>query len=105
MSEDKYTNEEWLATGEKLFGKDKLKWKFQCPACRNVASAEDFRQFKDQGASPDSAYSECIGRYTGGRKGPNKCDWAAYGFFGGPVIVETLGGNTIRAFRFYMEAL
>jgi len=57
-----------------------------CPICGNVASPEDFRQYKDLGATPNSAYCECIGRYCKGRRAfPNKkatvkpCDYAAYG--------------------------
>ncbi len=99
----KETKEEWESKGESLFGKNKLEWKFQCPQCNNVVSAEDFRKFKDQGASPDSAYQECIGRYTGGRKGPNKCDWASYGLFRGPNLVIREDGKETPVFEFAGE--
>ncbi len=94
--------EEWYAKGEELYGNDPLKWRFECPACKNVTTPEDFRQFKDQGADPNSAVQNCIGRFTGGRKGPNKCDWAAYGLFRGPhcVIKE---GKEVWVFPFADE--
>lgn len=81
--------EEWKAEGKRRFGEDFMKWKFVCPMCGHVAAVEDFRQYKDQGAEPDSSYVECIGRYTGA-PGPEKvkdasgCNWAAYGLFGIP---------------------
>lgn len=78
--------EAWQAEAEKRFGKDYMNWKFQCPMCGHIASIADF---KAAGAkSPNCAYQECIGRYTG--KGSPKegdssgCNWAAYGLFGIP---------------------
>ena len=55
--------EAWQAEAEKRFGKDYMNWKFQCPMCGHIASIADF---KAAGAkSPNCAYQECIGRYTG----------------------------------------
>ena len=98
-TEDKaITLEEWMTEGTKLFGKDMMKWKFVCPVCGNVQSAEDFRQYKDGGATPDSARQECIGRYANtGRdafteKGKGPCNYAAYGLFRlSPVRVKHEG--------------
>lgn len=82
------TREEWIAKGTELFGSDMMKWKHVCPGCGHVQSVEDFRQFEDQGATPDSACRECIGRYSGGKRwsngnlketGGGPCDYAAYG--------------------------
>ena len=83
----KYSSvKEWQDEAVRRFGPDYLKWKFRCPMCGHVASIQDF---KDVGAdSPNVAYQECIGRYTG--KGSPKegdssgCNWAAYGLFGIP---------------------
>ncbi len=69
-----YTKEEWLAEGERLFGKDFTKYKFRCPKCGNVASGQEF---KDAGAKPNDIYCNCIGRFVKGKG----CDWAAYGLF------------------------
>lgn len=64
MSETpRMTRAEWLAEGERRFGKDMLKWQFVCPICKGIQTPEDFRQYKDRGATPDSAYFNCIGRY------------------------------------------
>lgn len=80
------TVDEWLAKGNELFGPEMDTWKFRCPICGNVASVHDFQQYKDKGATPESAATECIGRYSGGRsafggRGDGPCDYAAYGFF------------------------
>lgn len=96
----KYTEAEWNAKGIKLFGENHLNWWFKCPSCKRVQSVEEFRQFKSKGADPNSAYKECIGRYTGGRAGPHKCDWAAYGLFCGPDFVLQKDGKEVPVFEF-----
>jgi hypothetical protein len=80
------TRAQWWAHGTELFGPNTDTWKFRCPICGNIASIADYRQFKDQGATPDSAATECIGRYTGGRsafyeKEGQPCDYCTYGLF------------------------
>ena len=80
------TQREWMEEGKRRFGEDFMNWKFQCPMCGHIAS---IREFRDAGAdNPNSAYQECIGRYTG-KGSPQKddssgCNWAAYGFLGIP---------------------
>jgi len=94
---------EWLRQGAELFGEDFMKWRFVCPACKNIATVEDFKAFKDKGATPNSATQNCIGRYSGGNwgKGTKPCDYAAYGLFHlSPVIVVQENGNEIQAFAF-----
>jgi len=107
------TYEEWLAEGTRRFGEDKLKWKFVCPICSNVAAVEDYYPFKDIGAQPDAATKECIGRYSGtpyrafpgeGQKRGRPCDYAIYGLFRFPgVIVIQPDGKETMAFRFADE--
>lgn len=107
------TQEEWVEEGKRLFGDDMFKWRFKCPACGHVASVEDFRAYKDQGASPDSATNECIGRYLpksqrGGwsrdhcnPKVKQPCDYAGYGLIGlSPVRVERADGKHTDCFAF-----
>ena len=107
-----YTELEWNQRGVKLFGEDRLNWKFVCPICGNIQSVEDFRQYQDKGATPASAYKVCIGRYSGGRsafgykkKDENKtpCDYISSGFFriGDTVIRED--GENLCCFPFYVE--
>ena len=101
------TRDEWLAEGERLFGKDVEKWRVRCPMCGKVSTV---KEFKDAGASgPDCAFVECIGRYTGKGTPPEKpdgkgCNWAAYGLFGIPrddkIIVTFEDGNKMSAFPF-----
>lgn len=104
----KMTYEDWMAKGKELFGDDMLQWKFVCPGCGQVQTAEDFRPYKDKGASPESARIECIGRYTNGKSWAFRnhkdrtqpCDYAGYGFFNiCPVVVATEGGE-IYSFAF-----
>lgn len=85
-----------------------MKWKFKCPMCGHVATVEEF---KEVGAdSPDCAYVECIGRYTGKGSPKNNdssgCNWCAYGLFGipkGGVKVKTDDGDTKHIFDFAEE--
>lgn len=64
-----------------------------------IGKVKDFERFKSKGASPDSAAGTCIGRWTGGRNGPYKCDWAAFGLFRGPGIVK-IDNKEIPVFNF-----
>ena len=75
MSKKSYTQKEWFAEGQRLFGADVLQWRFKCPRCGNIASIQEF---KDAGAKhADDAAKNCIGRFVNDRG----CDWAAYGLF------------------------
>lgn len=104
----KMTHDEWMAEGKRRFGEVFGKWKFVCPICANVAAVEDYKPYKDKGATPDSAALECIGRYqgAGGFKPPAKgpCNYAAYGLFRIPgVVVETPDGKKTIIFAFAPE--
>ena len=97
--------EDWRAEAARRFGSDPLKWKFRCPMCGHVASVQDF---KDAGAkSPNVAYQECIGRYTGKgapKEGDNSgCNWCAYGLLGIPRehdIVIAEDGKEVHVYPF-----
>ena len=100
---------QWMKEGTELFGHDMYSWKFVCPVCGNIASVEEYRQFKDKGATPSSAYQECIGRYTEGRSAfhdneGKPCDYAAYGLFGmcRTEVVDN-SGNKIAVFEFALD--
>lgn len=108
------THAEWEAEGKRRFGEDIFKWKFQCPICKNVAAIEDYKAFKDQGATPDSATCQCIGRFTGAkrkafgdRKSPpssatgQPCDYALFGLFRLPGVIITFpDGKKKMSFAF-----
>lgn len=101
MSHRKLTRDELIAEAKAAFGDDREKWAFCCPHCGDVAVAQDFR---DADADPNSLGQECIGRHLGALAGPpttdagrsiakRGCDWAAYGFLGGPWTVTLPDGN------------
>jgi hypothetical protein len=111
--QQRLTLAEWKEKGTALFGSNMLKWRFRCPACGHVQTPEDFRQHKDRGADPNTAYQECIGRYLpkDQRGGWSKdhsnpkvkypCDYAGYGFFKlSPVTVVADDGKEILVFGF-----
>jgi hypothetical protein len=85
------TYAEWKAEGERRFGPDMLTWRFICPGCGNVQSAEDFRPFKDHGATTNSVYGQCLGRFLPRKQTRSwmndkprpgvRCDYAAFGLF------------------------
>lgn len=93
------TREEWIAEGTRLFGDDWLTWKFVCPVCGHVAAANDFREYRDKGTTPNSAYQSCIGRFITGspaafgtpcvKPGHGPCNYAAFGLLRlAPFVVE-----------------
>lgn len=106
----KMTREEWLSKGVQLFGEDKMKWRFVCPGCGHTQTPEDFRQFKEQGATPNSAYQQCIGRYSGGKSwafstpeklGKGPCDYTGTGLLNiCPVVVIDDDGKEVSSFAF-----
>ncbi len=99
---------EWRSEGERRFGTDLLKWKFQCPVCGHVQTPADFRKI---GADPEDSYQQCIGRK---RKdcardfarvpakdgGLHPCDYAAYGLFQLGNFVSLDDGKLICVFPF-----
>ena len=110
IDEENYTVYEsidaWKAEGEKRFGSDIRNWRFKCPMCGHIASVQDFIDAGCKDAE-NSAYEECLGRYTGKGtpvKGDSSgCNWAAYGLFGiphGGVYVVTDKANDKAAHIF-----
>lgn len=105
---------EWLSQARSLFGDDPKKWRFKCPVCGHSQTLADFEAI---GAEPQSAYTECIGRYLlsrasglgsksadGGKKSP--CDYAAFGLFRlspAPEVVPDGGGKPVAVFAFDVE--
>lgn len=81
---------------------ERVGYRFICPMCGNVASADDF---KKAGANPGRVAKECIGRTMDQmpkpKKGKKPCDWAAFGLFGtlgkGLVVVMP-DGKEVQTF-------
>lgn len=60
------TMAEWVEQGHRMFGLDRLRWRFQCPACGGIQSGLDFI---DLGEAPGGAvFTVCVQRLRrGGR--------------------------------------
>jgi len=94
-----YTEAQFRELAVRLFGGDPMDWKFICPVCGNIQRTKDFEQYKDQGAKPNDAYQQCLGRYLpkdkrGGwskdhsnPKVKRPCDFASFGLFRSPVSI------------------
>lgn len=87
--------DEWFEIGIKLYGDKIINWKFICPMCRKIQTAQDLL---DCGIDRDKLDGyigfSCIGRFNGkglpflssSRKEdnfPHGCDWTLGGLFGG----------------------
>lgn len=101
------TRDEWLAEGEKRFGKEMLFWKFVCPICKTVIEVRDYQK----ASAPQSAIGfNCIGRYL---ESPQKafgdkkvikgkpCDYASGGLFNCNPVEVNCDGKIARVFDFY----
>ena len=102
------TKEQWLSKGKELFGEDMTTWRFVCPGCGHIQSVNDFRQYKDKGATPNSATFECIGRYSNGnswfndnlKKIGGPCDYTSYGLICLAPVTVVDGDKTLHCFAF-----
>lgn len=79
------TEAEFLALGIERFGPDPMKFKFVCPSCGHVASAEDY---KAAGAPETAVGFSCIGRWL-----PGDYDENTFSRNGGPCTYA--GGGLI----------
>ncbi|MEO6088979.1 MAG: VVA0879 family protein [Umezawaea sp.] len=92
----RFTQQQLCDEARARFGDDPKQWAFKCPTCSDIATAQDFI---DAGADPQRTGQECIGRSLGaltkdaiGTDGQahakRGCDWAAYGLFSGPWLIQ-----------------
>ena len=78
---------DFVNEAKKRFGDDNRKWKFKCPSCGAIQSAEDFSQldcFKDKKGEINKFIGfSCIGRFT--RENEKEkfkgCNWTLGGLF------------------------
>lgn len=89
------TLKEFQAEAAQRFGDDPMNWKFICPVCGYVASAQDY---KDAGAPQGAIGFSCIGRYRGATcftvKGQGPCDYTGGGLFQlNPVHLKDIGDD------------
>jgi hypothetical protein len=110
----KRTQAELVAEMIARFGEDHKNWAFQCPNCKDVATAQDFKDVIDakpglQGVDPFSYLGQdCIGRLVGalsrdsgyatGKYTGRGCDWVAYGLFSGPEFIIMPDGREAGSF-------
>lgn len=110
MTIKKMTYAEWMTKGKALFGEELRTWRFVCPVCGHVQTANDFQVYKNRGATPDSVFTECLGRYLKKRCRAVKngygeiiqpCNYASYGLLNlCPIRVIDDKGNEVSAFAF-----
>ena len=80
------TENAWRETGEKIYGKDMMRWKFKCPVCGFVQSAEDYKK----AGAPESAIAfSCVGRWISGSR-------QAFDNTGGAGPCTYAGGGLLR---------
>lgn len=107
----KLTQAELVAEARARFGDDPMKWAFQCPTCRDIATGQDFRDALQEHPrkhsrtgepviASDLLGQECIGRILGalGKGTTRGCDWVAYGLFRGPWEIALPNGRTAYGF-------
>jgi hypothetical protein len=97
----------WTAEGERRFGPSKLDWVFVCPGCGHRQRPIDFRPYKDAGATAETSYKVCIGRYGGLKRdwlqgeGEGPCNYTSFGLLNiNPVTVAIEDGQMISIFDF-----
>lgn len=86
--------DDWQKEMKTLFPGGSETVAFVCPACKNVATVGDF---KAAGQSENAAPQQCFFRDAD----PKRCDWAAFGLFRGPRIIEMPDGEETPVFEFY----
>lgn len=104
MTVKRMTEAEWNATGEALFGTDRMTWRFVCPSCLHVASVRDWF---DANAPEGGVAFSCVGRYLGAdgsktfrlKGGP--CNYTTGGLFNlSRIIVVREDGSENGMFEF-----
>lgn len=106
MSTRKITQDELVRELRDRCGDDPMRWAFQCPNCKDVATGQDFHDAlaESGGNASDHLGQECIGRRLGALTRSAEpyrgrgCDWAAYGLFRGPWLVTLPDGKEIGCF-------
>lgn len=96
------SSEQWYAEGTRLFGENKMQWKFKCPACSHVASVQDY---KDAGAPQTAVGFSCIGRWledcSEAFDPGSPCNYAGGGLIQiNPVVVDMGEDDWMCVFEF-----
>lgn len=60
-----YQHDAWTANGVKLFGTNRLRWKFRCPSCGGVQTPAQFLLLgRSEKLSPVAAIISCVKSFT-----------------------------------------
>ena len=102
---------DFIKEAESLYGKAAKKWKFICPVCDTIQSAEDLiAAGVDKAKVKNYIGFSCIGRWTGAgshleSKGKGKgCDWTLGGFFHAHTLeIEYAEGKKQASFELARE--
>lgn len=113
-----YTEDEWIAEGEALFGKSLRDWLFVCPMCKHVQNGLEFEARTDLSRTEIEKVLgfSCVGRYLTTQE-PKKpqgkgsfpikmkgggCDWTLGGLFTmNKIVVINSKGEATPMFEFY----
>ena len=104
------TQDEFLAEGERRFGKNVREWKFVCPACGTIQSVQQLMDVViASGGTKDDVHGyvgfSCFGRFTGqrdegiaanhrGEKWDKGCNWTLGGLFQIHTLAVTMENET-----------
>lgn len=96
---------EFIAEGERLFGPDRMTWRWRCPICKHVATTAEYQA----AGAPEAAVGfNCIGRYTGAKRTmydagqPGPCNYTGGGLFHlNPVRISDHPGYAFFEFAPY----
>lgn len=93
------TREEWMAEARERFGDDPSKWRFVCPVCGTVQTAESFKAHTelDGGQISGVLGFSCIGRFAvGGCDRPGLGDRAERTGKGTAIGCNYTGGGLFK---------
>lgn len=99
-----YSEKEWRAEGERLFGKDKNQWRFKCCNCGHEQTINDFKSAAIE-EPENKVFFSCIGRWTNGPgtigNSKSPCNYTLGGLLMiGNVKVVDEGGQEHNVFEF-----
>lgn len=97
---------DWTFEGIEKFGQQRELWQFECPVCGNKQSGVDFLPYRQMGATPSTAYQQCIGRFNG-RKDDASLPGCLFSVStqpdAAPVEIEYGPGHSMRVMEFAEE--
>jgi hypothetical protein len=84
------SKDDYFKRAENLYGKETIKWKFICPNCKRVQSAETVKaQMESKNASQRHGLINVLETqiYPESECYSSTCNWVAYGLFNSNILV------------------